>query len=517
MIRLRGTRGAELVYDAAEEFVERGLRSDDSLFTPGRPVWSTRPIEDFYRRFVLDPDESSDSFIPKLRRQLESAPDLTIQFVAELLYVHFLISVSVGGAAKRRVIQEVLSLMSERAEMPQRLVEVLDGGIASTGIGFNTNRPGQLSFFVEFLRHWKGISGEDRAAALHDPWELERIVDSVPAHSGYMQREALLHLVYPDTFESIVSQGQKNQIAQRFHNLVKNSGASDNRQIFEIREALVPQYGEDFNFYDDDIRPLWAADGQSPWDKFIHWGKRFYEWDGFDAAERIYKVEVSERIAAARQAVLTGNDNWVDLLKKSFGGGNNLTDWRLNSRFIQWVESHPDQAKEALRALWAEGEPFDQRFTRFKKIGTSEATRGGPLALMSFLNMAVDPYTFPNYRWSPFFTGAQLTNVPQFDSETDPVRLYQDALDFLDQIVQQASERGLPLRDRLDAQSVLWAVAKYKPNEPPLSEWTENERREFLRYRDNIPPDDEDGEPVGEFADRLLVPPGWVAEVLDPA
>ena len=41
-----GTRitggGAEKVYAAAEKWVQRALRTDDSLFTPGEPVWSSR-------------------------------------------------------------------------------------------------------------------------------------------------------------------------------------------------------------------------------------------------------------------------------------------------------------------------------------------------------------------------------------------------------------------------------------------------------------------------------------------
>ena len=32
--------GVEKVYAAAEAWVSRALRSDDSLFTPGKPIWT---------------------------------------------------------------------------------------------------------------------------------------------------------------------------------------------------------------------------------------------------------------------------------------------------------------------------------------------------------------------------------------------------------------------------------------------------------------------------------------------
>ena len=45
------------------------------------------------------------------------------------------------------------------------------------------------------------------------------------------------------------------------------------------------------------------------------------------------------------------------------------------------------------------------------------------------------------------------------------------ALGFLDKLLEEAASRGLELRDRLDAQSVLWCVVKWKANEEPVSDW----------------------------------------------
>ena len=50
--------------------------------------------------------------------------------------------------------------------------------------------------------------------------------------------------------------------------------------------------------------------------------------------------------------------------------------------------------------------------------------------------------------------------------DADEAALYDHALGFLDRLIGEASKRGLNLRDRLDAQSVVWAVIR-SDEEPP--------------------------------------------------
>ena len=73
-----GTRrpGAEKVYAAAESWVERALRSDDSLFTPGRRIWTSEWLDELHRRFLDRPDVSGDSFLDKLDPQPPRSPHI---------------------------------------------------------------------------------------------------------------------------------------------------------------------------------------------------------------------------------------------------------------------------------------------------------------------------------------------------------------------------------------------------------------------------------------------------------
>ena len=73
------------------------------------------------------------------------------------------------------------------------------------------------------------------------------------------QREALFHLVFPDTFEGTVSVEQKNGIAQAsaFARYIIEATDDVDRRIQQIRQGLERELGRDFDFYDDDIRVLW--------------------------------------------------------------------------------------------------------------------------------------------------------------------------------------------------------------------------------------------------------------------
>ena len=117
-------------YKALEQWVDCALRRDDSLFTPGRPIWTAAGLDDLYRRFVLQPDETDKTFMPKFRGQLQGASPDTIQLAAELLYVH-LITIyerAMSGAKKQAQIEEVLGWSSSPVPFPPSLVSTLEPG-----------------------------------------------------------------------------------------------------------------------------------------------------------------------------------------------------------------------------------------------------------------------------------------------------------------------------------------------------------------------------------------------------
>lgn len=51
------------LYQAAAKMMEHGLRRQDSVFTPGSPVWTLPAARDFEDRFITKGDAGNGSFI----------------------------------------------------------------------------------------------------------------------------------------------------------------------------------------------------------------------------------------------------------------------------------------------------------------------------------------------------------------------------------------------------------------------------------------------------------------------
>src|SRR5690554_553214 len=107
------TPSSQLFYAAAGRFVDRALRADDSLFAPGRPIWSLATIDKLHPVLVERPGAPGSSFEAWLRDQLAEADPETILLAAELLYVHLLPAVGIRPEVKRGQIRRVLGWARE--------------------------------------------------------------------------------------------------------------------------------------------------------------------------------------------------------------------------------------------------------------------------------------------------------------------------------------------------------------------------------------------------------------------
>jgi MoxR-like ATPase len=246
-------------YDAAERFVDAALRSDDSLFTPGRPIWSLETINKLHRDFVEHPDESSRSFEVKFKEQLAHSDPDTIQLAGEVLYVHMLPANGILPDTKRRQINTVLSWSPAPVGIPKDLDQALNQGVAKRSQAFLVGRPFQLWLLIDFVRAWKQLAPQERDRALADPWEFKRILFGIPFQFAYAQRELLLYLVHPDTFEPTMAHAHKELIAKSFASLVDTPDPDVDRQILQIRRKLSAQYGRDFTFYEPAIKKIWEG------------------------------------------------------------------------------------------------------------------------------------------------------------------------------------------------------------------------------------------------------------------
>ena len=249
------------MYEAARVWREAALLDDGSLFTPGEEIWSARWLEDLHERFVVGADEGQDTFSIKLHRQLKDAEPAVYQLMGELMFVHFLTADSVTRATKRSRVEEVLGWSPAPVSIPERLEVTLDQGVGGGGPGFNTHRYQLLRFLIEFMRIWKSLDDGDRDRIVTDPWAMRSFIgEGVPGARDGLQRHALLHLLFPEIFETVMVDNHKEMIAKTFEHLVSNPVDDLDRMLLEVRKALSEEYGESFGsfgFYEEHLWEQW--------------------------------------------------------------------------------------------------------------------------------------------------------------------------------------------------------------------------------------------------------------------
>ena len=256
--------GVEKVYAAAATWVDRALRSDDSLFTPGIAIWSGQWLAELRTRFLDRPDErpaDSADFFDKLEAQLEGSPPEVYQLMAEVLYVQllFLHTDNMGASTKRNRVERVLGWGKKISAIPDDLRDGLAPGIGGNQ-ALLRQRPNCVGFIIEFVEQWKEAPPTVREECLSDPWAFRDLEASVQFRSRLLrdspkavdvQRDALLHLVYPDTFERILG-GMKEKTAKNpaFARFVTDETPDVDRKLTSIREHCESEHGEGFDFWE---------------------------------------------------------------------------------------------------------------------------------------------------------------------------------------------------------------------------------------------------------------------------
>jgi len=242
------------LYDALDQFRERSLRSLRSSFLneddpSSELVWTPQSVQELVSKFIDRPDETSRTFVEKLRDQLSDATQPAIQLLVELTWLHLVVS---------RQQKYAIAAIKDATGPSGIFDDVLHRGLVSTGTSFFTRRPNQLWLLIRFTQRWVSADLATREMWLSDPWAFRTIVFDLEGVADQTQRHALLHLVHPDTFEDCVSQYHKRDMAALAE--PEEVGSNVDETIANVRRRLSGIYGDGFYFYSDEIRPLWQPD-----------------------------------------------------------------------------------------------------------------------------------------------------------------------------------------------------------------------------------------------------------------
>ncbi len=255
---------SQILYQAAEKWVDAALRSDGSLFTPGSPVWTLEAVGDFHHRFVVNEDVDGGSFNERLHSQLDNAGDTALQLASELLYFHSLGIFNQSASVTRALVSTPLEMMAQPIEVPPELQTAFSGGIAHVGPALAW-RWAHICYLTLFVKRWKeDLSEAERVRLLEDPWAFRDEVFSISVKGAATQQHLFLHLVYPDIFEPIGSEHHKRLIVNHWADRVNADGANLDEALSEIRQALKVELGRDVDYYESDTRKLWQPPTAAP-------------------------------------------------------------------------------------------------------------------------------------------------------------------------------------------------------------------------------------------------------------
>ena len=269
--------GAEQVYAAAQKWVNCALRSDDSLFTPSKPIWTQKLLAELHTRVLNHPDVGDGNFWEKLQQQLTDSPPEAYQLMGEVLYLHYL-PLYIKPETKESLVNRVLGWSPNPVAIPAEICAGFQQGFVYLGPGMALLSY-QVGTLIESVAQWKDLEPDKVERRIQDPWKCKGFLDELTFRSrllesnrnkGRGEHHLLLHSIFPDTFEDMLG-GFKQMIvkAKAFSPFVTESTKDLDLNIQQIRRGIAAALGRDFSFHDDCIRRYWdTRNGKTVVEKF---------------------------------------------------------------------------------------------------------------------------------------------------------------------------------------------------------------------------------------------------------
>ncbi|WP_083195209.1 McrB family protein [Pararhodobacter sp. CCB-MM2] len=276
------------IYAAAQKWHDAALSVGLSVFTDEKEIWTPPLLDELDQHFVKNLDAGEGDFLSKLKVQLsQGSPDCR-QLMAESLWLTLLFPSNVGAAKKRENVLEIWSWSGEGLNASHSLLEdaVLES-IGSAGTAYNTHRWRELVFLIGALRDFKARDAADRERIASEPWAFSGWLSGLPEARHRQLIHVLPHLLFPDTFERISSEGDKRLILAGFEDttekeIKKWSTVEIDRALLKLRRRLEEEHGADIDFYQEEFASQWK-DQTKYW--LLSWNPSRWTWNTL-AADR---------------------------------------------------------------------------------------------------------------------------------------------------------------------------------------------------------------------------------------
>ena len=217
----------------------------------------------------------------------------------------------------------------------------------------------------------------------------------------------------------------------------------------------------------------------SKWDDYFVRVGRYLEYGDIESEELEYKREAAHELARYRDELLSQQ---TPITIKPTKNLKNLGGFLKFPDVLKWLST--GDGADALRELWARYDHQQvtnvpdvanvvERVRRFsfrlpKEIVQGHGTRMRPI---SVLLMALDAEQYPVFMTTVFKSGYTFTGFEEPRKDADEAGLYTHAITFLDRFIEEAKRRGRDTpSNRLEAQSLVWALSQDRDTKPSLRE-----------------------------------------------
>ena len=519
----------EPAYVLARRLLTDVIPNESSIFEPVSSIWTSANLDKAAKAFIDHPLLDGATYLDKLNRQLNTAEPQIVRLFAELQVPAFLIhwEGAVSREKKRQKIDGVLAIAgvdyAAGITIPEAVSLALGPGFCHPGQFMMVRQDVTLAWHIRFAQAWVSLESIEREQLLNDPWAFKELTEVIEngVKSSRGAAMAWRHLIHPDEFDPIVSRNDQSAIIARWPELAQDGDLD--RQILEIRHALEPKWGEGFGWYSPPLRHLLKS--PQGWAEFTTWNARIQEAVDLDADERNYKLELGKRFADVIPLVHGADSEWNNAFKSAWNSSlNNLVDWTRKDDFAKWVASDPESARTLLNLLWADEPDVSAVLEAWPEA--LHGNRGFRLNVISTLLMVANPEQCPPLKVSALEAAFKHAGWAGNEPLNEVEELIQWAYALFDEMVHDSQTWDVPLRDRLDAQGLIWFLVKTK--EKPSS-WTPDDWNEFRKFRGEVPDDAEVDDPpvenvaiadnrvdyLGQAADELSVSREYLERVED--
>lgn len=292
MSKFNPGRDISAIYTAVTTWRDQCLLAEGSVFASEEGLWTRPFLDEIDQRFVKNPDAGDGDFLSKLKVQLAAGSPECKKLMAECVWLLLLFPSNVGAEKKRENVSTIWSWSDASLdEHHPLLAEKVLQGIGSAGTAFNTHRWRELVFLISAMRDLKRRDASERAAILNDPWAFADWLSDLPEARPRQLIHILPHLLFPDSFERISSEGDKRRILAGYGDtpekeIRKWSNAEIDRALFDLRRRLEQEHGSDIDFYEDEFESQWKSQTRN-W--LLSWNPSKWTWDTL-AADRAKTV-----------------------------------------------------------------------------------------------------------------------------------------------------------------------------------------------------------------------------------